>query len=132
MLNATHLPAPASPDTAVLTNSTPLDEAQKTATASSQGQQNMRNAQILEASLQVSLQTGNDSLALLYRTAVDAINQELAPELGPDAIQNAMGRTTARRPRQAASWACPPPCSTPMRPATPTRSWPRWPRILWR
>lgn len=55
-------------------------------------QQNLRNAQILEASLQVSLQTGNDSLALLYRTAVDAINQELAPELGPDAIQNAMGQ----------------------------------------
>lgn len=94
MLNVPPLPAPASasPDTAVPAKSTPLNEAQKTATASSQGQQNLRNAQILEASLQVSLQTGNDSLALLYRTAVDAINQELAPELGPDAIQNAMGQ----------------------------------------
>ena len=92
MLNATHHPAPVSADTAVPAKSTPLDEAQKTTSASSQGQQNLRNAQILEASLRVSLQTGNDSLALLYRTAVDAINQELAPELGPDAIQNAMGQ----------------------------------------
>lgn len=92
MLNATPFPSPVSADTAVLPKSTPLDEAQKTATASSQGQQHLRNAQILEASLQVSLQTGNDSLALLYRTAVDAINQELAPELGPDAIHNAMGQ----------------------------------------
>jgi hypothetical protein len=92
MLNATPFPSPVSADTAALPKSTPLDETQKTATASSQGQQHLRNAQILEASLQVSLKTGNDSLALLYRTAVDAINQALAPELGPDAIQNAMGQ----------------------------------------
>lgn len=90
MLNTTSLPSPPSVDTVAPPTSTPLDEAQKTAAASSQGQQNLRNAQILEASLQVSLQAGNDSLALLYRTAVDAINQELEPELGPDAIQNAM------------------------------------------
>ena len=60
MLNVPPLPAPASasPDTAVPAKSTPLDEAQKTATASSQDQQNLRNAQILEASLQVSLALG--------------------------------------------------------------------------
>lgn len=69
-----------------------LEEAQKTAAASSQGQQNLRNSRILQASLQVSIQAGNDSLALLYRTAVDEINNVLAPELGPNAIQNAMSQ----------------------------------------
>lgn len=69
-----------------------LKEAQKTAVTSPQGQYTLRNAQILEASLQVSIQAGNDSLALLYRTAIDEINTVLAPELGPDAIQNALGQ----------------------------------------
>ena len=70
----------------------PLEEAQKTAATSSQGQTDTRNAQILEASLQVSIQAGNDGLALLYRTAVDGINATLEAELGPQAIQNTMGQ----------------------------------------
>lgn len=79
-----------------------LEEAQKTTAASSQGQANSRNAQILEASLQVSIQAGNDGLALLYRTAVDGINQVLQADLGPQAVQNAMAQdntpeATARR-----------------------------------
>lgn len=78
-----------SPSSAPPANSTVLDEAHKTAASSSQGQQNLRNGQILEASLQVSIQVGNDGLALLYRTAIDEINQMLEPELGPDALQNA-------------------------------------------
>lgn len=67
-----------------------LTEAQKATQASPDGQRNVRNAQILQASLQVSLQSGNDGLALLYRTAIDSINAELEPELGPDAIGQAM------------------------------------------
>lgn len=66
-----------------------LEEAKKSAQTTPQGQQATRNAQILEASLQVSIQAGNDGLALLYRAAVDEINTLLAPELGPDAIQTA-------------------------------------------
>ncbi len=31
-------------------------------------------------------------MALLYRTAIDGINEYLAPELGPDAIGQAMGQ----------------------------------------
>lgn len=83
-------PSATSPSPTTSTTPVPraLDEAQKTAASSSQGQQNLRNAQILEASLQVSIQAGNDSLALLYLTAIDEINTVLAPELGPDAIQN--------------------------------------------
>lgn len=66
-----------------------LAEAQKSAQQSRQGQINTRNTQILEASLQVSIQSGNDGLSLLYRTAVDEINRLLEPELGAQAIETA-------------------------------------------
>ena len=45
-----------------------------------------QNTQILQASMDVSIQSGNSSLTLLYRTAIDRINEFLAPELGPNAI----------------------------------------------
>jgi hypothetical protein len=48
-----------------------------------------QNVQILQASMDVSIQSGDSSLALLYRTAIDRINEVLAPELGADAIANA-------------------------------------------
>lgn len=89
---ATNTPVVADPSYTATKSSEALEEAQKTAATSSQGQQNLRNSQILQASLQVSIQAGNDSLALLYRTAVDEINNVLAPDLGPDAIQNAMSQ----------------------------------------
>lgn len=50
-----------------------------------------QNGQILEASLQVSLQSGNNSQALLFRAAIDKINELLEPTQGPDALQNALG-----------------------------------------
>jgi len=89
---ATNTPVVADPSYTAIKSSEALEEAQKTAATSSQGQQNLRNSQILQASLQVSIQAGNDSLALLYRTAVDEINNVLAPDLGPDAIHNAMSQ----------------------------------------
>lgn len=89
---AANAPVAADPAYTGTKSSQALEEAQKTAAASSQGQQNLRNSRILQASLQVSIQAGNDSLALLYRTAVDEINNILAPELGPNAIQNAMSQ----------------------------------------
>ena len=69
-----------------------LTEAQAAAQSRPQGQRDALNAQILQASLQVSLQAGNNSMALLYRSAIDSINEYLAPELGPDAIGQAMGQ----------------------------------------
>ena len=48
-----------------------------------------QNAQILQASMEVSIKSTNTSLALLYRAAIDRINAELAPELGPNAIGDA-------------------------------------------
>jgi hypothetical protein len=45
------------------------------------------NVQILELSVTTSIQSGNESQALLFRAAIDRINEILAPELGNDAIQ---------------------------------------------
>jgi len=45
-----------------------------------------QNKGILQASMEVSIKSADSSLALLYRTAIDRINLELEPELGPNAI----------------------------------------------
>lgn len=50
------------------------------------------NVGILQASMQVSIRSGDQSQALLFRSAIEGINEALAPMLGPDAIQNAMGQ----------------------------------------
>ena len=81
--------AASSPNT---TAPTPLKDTPKAAVTSEQRPTHTRNAQILEASLQVSIQAGNDGLALLYRTAVDGINTALETAMGPQAIHNAMGQ----------------------------------------
>lgn len=47
------------------------------------------NVQILEASAKVSLTAGDNSQSLLFRAAIDRINELLAPEFGANAIQNA-------------------------------------------
>lgn len=47
------------------------------------------NAAIVTASFEVSINTGNEPLALLLKTAIDGINQLLKPEFGENAIQNA-------------------------------------------
>ena len=44
---------------------------------------------ILDASLRASLTAGNQPLALLYASAVEHLNEALAPELGDRAIQRA-------------------------------------------
>lgn len=49
-----------------------------------------QNLQILQASAEVSLKAGNQSQALLFRSAIERINELLAPTLGPDAIQAKM------------------------------------------
>jgi len=47
------------------------------------------NKAILTASMQVSLTAGDNSMTLLYKSAIDHINKVLAPELGDNAIQEA-------------------------------------------
>ena len=72
------------------TKSSGLDEAQKKAATSVEGQRTQLGAQILQASLDVSISSGNNSMALLYRSAIDHINEVLAPEFGANALQVAM------------------------------------------
>lgn len=50
------------------------------------------NVQILQSSMELTIQAGDKSLELLFRAAIDKINAFLEPELGPDAIQNAAGQ----------------------------------------
>jgi hypothetical protein len=47
------------------------------------------NSAIVQTSLSVAISSGNEPLALLYKTAIEGINEALAPSLGKDAIQNA-------------------------------------------
>ena len=66
------------------------DEAKMAAAQNSPSNlRSQQNAQILQASMDVSISSGNSSMALLYRTAIDRINEVLTPELGPNAIGNA-------------------------------------------
>lgn len=46
-----------------------------------------QNTAILRANEQVSLRSNNDSLSLLYKTALEGINAELEPVLGENAAQ---------------------------------------------
>ncbi|KUM55028.1 DUF5610 domain-containing protein [Rheinheimera sp. EpRS3] len=46
-----------------------------------------QNAAILRANEQVSLRSNNDSLSLLYKTALEGINAELEPIMGENAAQ---------------------------------------------
>ena len=46
------------------------------------------NSAIIQSSLELSVSTGNESLALIYKAAIEGINDVLEPELGSNAIQN--------------------------------------------
>lgn len=69
-----------------------LNEAKKQADLRPEQQRANLNGQILQASLQVSIQSGNNSMSLLYRSAIEQLNVALEPEFGADAIGNAMGQ----------------------------------------
>ncbi|AAN53824.2 DUF5610 domain-containing protein [Shewanella oneidensis MR-1] len=49
----------------------------------------LMNQAILSAQEDVSLKSGDESMTLLYRAAIEAINEELAPAMGENAIQTA-------------------------------------------
>ena len=50
------------------------------------------NSAIVQTSMNVALQSGNEPLALLYQAAIEGINEALAPQLGKDAIAHAAGQ----------------------------------------
>lgn len=76
-----------------ITNTATVDPAAKE-NAKTEKTENIReyiksstNTAILSASLDVSISTGDKSMQLLYKTAIDNINQILKPEFGDNAIQ---------------------------------------------
>jgi hypothetical protein len=48
------------------------------------------NRSIMEASLQVNINAGNESLTLAFKAATEKLNEILEPQLGPRAIDNAV------------------------------------------
>jgi hypothetical protein len=50
---------------------------------------NNQNSAIVKAQLQVSMQSEDQSMSLLYKTVLAEINNELAPELGENSLQKA-------------------------------------------
>lgn len=83
---------PVATDNSASSRTAGQDDAARSASESGQEQRSQLNAQIVQASLDVSISSGNDGLALLYRSAIESINEQLAPTLGANAIQNAMGQ----------------------------------------
>lgn len=69
-----------------------LNEAKKQAELRPDQQRLNLNGQILQASLQVSIQSGNNSMSLLYRSAIEQLNVTLEPDFGANAISNVMGQ----------------------------------------
>ncbi len=89
------IPATASGDASVRAASNaqdpvkPADETHGTVAAKAKAE---LNVSIVQASLSVSIASGNDPLALIYKTAITSINEELKAQFGEDAIQNAVSQ----------------------------------------
>ena len=64
------------------------NELKKTVRPTAESIKQQFNSAILQSSLEVSVSEGNESLALLYKAAIEGINDVLEPELGSNAIQN--------------------------------------------
>jgi hypothetical protein len=62
------------------------------ATTARQDAKTQLNISIVQSSLTVSLNTQNDPLALVLKSALTGINEALAPQYGENAIQNAVGQ----------------------------------------
>ncbi len=66
------------------------ESSRSTATTSAQTKAHTQlNVSILQASVDVSISSGNEPLALLLQSAIAGINDILEPEFGKNAIQNA-------------------------------------------
>lgn len=79
---------PATPATPATPASPAAKEGESTLTPQQLAKE-MHNRQILEAQASLSVRSGDQSLQLTLRAAIDAINERLAPELGPNAIERA-------------------------------------------
>lgn len=86
------------PELPASVNRTPGIKSELPATANARAQENFsaaalkvskqqQNIQILQANERVALNSGNNSLSLLYKTALEGINKELEPIFGKNAAQ---------------------------------------------
>lgn len=64
--------------------------------------QQSKNTSIINSEIQVSMQSGNEPLSLLYKTALNAINEKLAPSLGENAAQKAFENNLDTSPQATA------------------------------
>ncbi|MDP1525558.1 MAG: DUF5610 domain-containing protein [Rhodocyclaceae bacterium] len=82
----------------VVTGRPPINEAEKGKSAETQGvgtvatARKQLNVQILQSSMELTIQAGDKSLELVFRAAIERINELLEPELGPNALQNAQAQ----------------------------------------
>lgn len=76
----------------VNTRATPATASNDTAISASTRAKMQLNVSILQESASVSLNSENDPLALVYKSAITSINEQLEADFGPDAIQNAAGQ----------------------------------------
>lgn len=74
------------------TRATPATASNDTAITASYRAKMQLNVSILQESASISLNSENDPLALVYKSAITSINEQLEADFGPDAIQNAMGQ----------------------------------------
>ena len=74
------------------TRATPAAASNDTAISASTRARMQLNVSILQESASVSLNAENDPLALVYKSAITSINEQLEADFGPDAIQNAAGQ----------------------------------------
>ncbi|WP_288410149.1 DUF5610 domain-containing protein [uncultured Herbaspirillum sp.] len=78
-----------SANTADATSNDKIAEARKANLLTVSGAKTQLNLSIVQSSLEVSLQTQNDPLSLVYKTAIENINDILRPQLGDNAVQAA-------------------------------------------
>jgi hypothetical protein len=69
--------------------SAPRPATNESSTVRRETAQQIYQQSILSASITVSLSSGNEALSLLYRSAIESLNQVLAPELGDQPITTA-------------------------------------------
>ncbi|QYJ78376.1 DUF5610 domain-containing protein [Shewanella acanthi] len=68
----------------------------------SQTSKHLMNQAILSAQENVSLKSGDQSMTLLYRAAIEAIDKELAPTMGANATQTAYDNNVDTSPEATA------------------------------
>lgn len=70
--------------------------------SASQMSRELSNATLLSALEEVSISSGNKAMTLLYRAAIDAIDEYLAPTKGPNATQRAFDEGVDTSPEATA------------------------------